>query len=197
MIDSPPEVVPLAVNLHEDLVEVPLPAAGLHPLDPSFSNLRCKHRTKPVPPVAHRLMADIDAPLMQKIFDVAKRKRETHVEHHRQADDLWARLEVAEVAAFRHAGTLASDLPLLKLSSSDSSLQSSVKRTHCIGAGANISVLPSMAWCTLSCVLRNFRAYLRSPEGSHCLEVNIGQLAALSAKKTFEFAECRLTLFAL
>lgn len=53
-----------------------------------------------------RLMADIDAPLMQKIFDIAKRKRKPDVEHHRQADDIRAGLAVLEWVTFRRAGTL-------------------------------------------------------------------------------------------
>ncbi len=32
--------------------------------------------TEPLPPVLHRLMADLDARLMQQIIDVAQRQRE-------------------------------------------------------------------------------------------------------------------------
>jgi hypothetical protein len=48
-------------------------------------------------------MADLDAPPVQEILDVAQRKREAETEHHRQADDLGARLEVAERRVFGHA----------------------------------------------------------------------------------------------
>jgi hypothetical protein len=41
-------------------------------------------------------VADLDATLVQKILDVAERQREADVEHHRQADDLGAGLEVPE-----------------------------------------------------------------------------------------------------
>ncbi len=47
-------------------------------------------------------MAHVDAALVQQILDVPKGEREPDVEHHRQADDLRARLEVAEWAAFCH-----------------------------------------------------------------------------------------------
>lgn len=75
-----------------------------------------------MPPVPHCLMADVDAPFMEQVLDISERQRKPNVQHHRQADDLWARLEVAEGAAFRHVGTLSSALPWLKLSSSDSAL---------------------------------------------------------------------------
>jgi hypothetical protein len=39
-------------------------------MNASFSNLRGEHRTEPVPPETYRLVADIDAPLEQQIFDL-------------------------------------------------------------------------------------------------------------------------------
>ena len=39
VIDRPPEVMPTAVNLHKDLVEVPTPATRFHPFDPALSDL--------------------------------------------------------------------------------------------------------------------------------------------------------------
>ena len=119
VIDSAPEVVPLTVDLHEDLVEMPTPVARSQPLDPAFSYLVCEHRPEPVPPVAHCFVADIDTPLVQQILDVSQREREPNVEHHREADDLGAGLEVAEWGAFGHARTLSAALPRLKRSSSD------------------------------------------------------------------------------
>ncbi len=41
-------------------------------------------------------MADIDAPFMQEIFDVAKGRRKSDVHHHGEANDLWRRLEISE-----------------------------------------------------------------------------------------------------
>jgi hypothetical protein len=37
------------------------------------------------------LIADVEAALVQKIFNIAKRMREPDIEHHRQADDLGRR----------------------------------------------------------------------------------------------------------
>ena len=70
-------------------------------------------------------MADLDTALMQQLLDVAKRQRETNVEHHCQADDLWARLEVAEGGAFGHPAKLAKRHDRLKRSSSDTTERSS------------------------------------------------------------------------
>ena len=76
--------------------------------------------TEPVPPEAHDLVADLDAALVQQVFDVPQRQRETDVEHHSQADDLVARLEVAEGAGFGHAARLGGTPARLKQNSSDS-----------------------------------------------------------------------------
>ena len=46
----------------------------------------------------HRLMGDVDAALMQQVLDVPKRQRVADIQHHREADDLMARLEGAKNA---------------------------------------------------------------------------------------------------
>ena len=51
-------------------------------------------------------MAHIDATLVQQVFDVPKREREPHVEHHGVADDLWAGSEVAEWVRLDHLDEL-------------------------------------------------------------------------------------------
>jgi hypothetical protein len=38
-----------------------------------YSDLRCEHRAEPVPPKTHRLVADIDTALEQKVLDLAQR----------------------------------------------------------------------------------------------------------------------------
>jgi hypothetical protein len=47
-------------------------------------------------------VADLDTSLVKQIFDIAQRQREPNLEHHRQADDLWARFEGAERGALGH-----------------------------------------------------------------------------------------------
>jgi len=72
MIDGAPEIAELAVDLHEDLVQMPPPLRiAAHVRDPPPSDLGGEHRAKPVPPKPNRLMADVDPALGQEILDVA------------------------------------------------------------------------------------------------------------------------------
>ena len=64
-------------------------------------------------------MADLDATFMQEILDLAQREREPDVKHHRQADDLRARLEVPEGAGLGHGQKLSRRPARLKPVSSD------------------------------------------------------------------------------
>ncbi len=121
MIDGPPQVVGDTVDLYENLVEVPPPVGqGAHAVDPLASNLGGKHRAKSVPPEPHGFMADLDAALMQEVLDVAQRQRVADLQHHRQADDFWAGLEVTERGALVHLFRLDDGPAGLKQSSSDS-----------------------------------------------------------------------------
>jgi hypothetical protein len=56
--------------------------------DTPLPDLGSKHRTEPVPPEPHRLMADIDAALEKQILDLAQRQRVPDVHHHREVDHL-------------------------------------------------------------------------------------------------------------
>ena len=89
LIDRPPQVDHLAAQLHVHLVEMPSPLAKpAHPADPLPAHIGSEHRAEPVPPVAHRFVADVDASLEQQVLDIPKREREADVHHHHQADDL-------------------------------------------------------------------------------------------------------------
>jgi transposase len=68
--NSPPKIVRLAVDLHEDLVEMPSPLRMRAIMNPSFPDLRGKNRAEPIPPETHRLVADTDATLEQQIFNL-------------------------------------------------------------------------------------------------------------------------------
>jgi Protein of unknown function (DUF2924) len=57
-----PQVMLLAVDLHEYLDQVPSPTARPHALDPVLSDLGSEHRTETMPPEPHRLMTNADAP---------------------------------------------------------------------------------------------------------------------------------------
>ena len=108
VITSPLMIVHRAVNLDEYLVQVPLQVRiYVHLADPFLADLSGKHRAKSVLPKSNRLVADIDAPFVQQILHISKRQRETDIHHHRQTDDLGARLEVAKGAAFCHQKKLS------------------------------------------------------------------------------------------
>ena len=47
-------------------------------------DLRGEHRAEPVPPEADRLVAHVDAALVEQVLDVPEREREPDVEHHRK-----------------------------------------------------------------------------------------------------------------
>ena len=51
-------------------------------------------------------MADIDPTLVEQILHIAERQWEPHIHHHRQADDLGRRLEIAKRADRAHVRTL-------------------------------------------------------------------------------------------
>jgi len=57
----------LAIYLHEDLIQMPPPLRMLtHGLRSFSSDLGREHRTKPVPPVTHAFMTNVDATLVQQ-----------------------------------------------------------------------------------------------------------------------------------
>jgi hypothetical protein len=83
VIDRSPEIVHLAVDFHVDLVEVPAPMTeASHAVYPLPADIAGKEWPKPVPPLAHRLMANVDAALEQQVLDVPQGEWETHVHHY-------------------------------------------------------------------------------------------------------------------
>ena len=124
MIDGPPKVMLLTVDLHENLVHVPLPFRECAQLLDSLSAyLRSKHRTEAVPPIADGFVTDIDTTLVKEIFDIPQRKWKPDVQHHRQADDLGTGFEVLEGGRFGHSQMLCNRPARLKLVSSDKTLE--------------------------------------------------------------------------
>jgi hypothetical protein len=79
---------------------------GAHVTDAVPPDLSGKHRAKSVPPEPNGLLAHVDAKLMDQVFNVPKRKREAHVQHDRQANDLGAGSEIPKWAAFCHLARL-------------------------------------------------------------------------------------------
>ena len=111
MIYGPPEVVPLAIDLHEDLVEMPTPAARFHTLDPALSDLGGKHRSEATPPEPDSFVAYVYTGLVQQSLHVAERQRQTNVTLHRQVNDLTTGHEVREWVAPGHRGMLRDQPP--------------------------------------------------------------------------------------
>jgi hypothetical protein len=64
-------------------------------------------------------MAHVDAALMQQILDVSEREGEADIHHHRQADDLGPRLEVAKGGWIGDRATLSRHAALLKHTARD------------------------------------------------------------------------------
>ena len=69
---------------------------GARPVDPLAADLGGEDWAEAAPPEPHGFMADLDASLVQQVFDVAQRERKADLHHYRQANDLRARLEVLE-----------------------------------------------------------------------------------------------------
>ena len=110
MVDSSPEIVGLAIDLHEDLIEMPLPLGDLsHVAGSTHPDLAREHGPETINPEPYAFVANIDSALMQKIFDIPKRERETHIHHHRKLDDLGRCFEISERIS-GHPETLT-DLP--------------------------------------------------------------------------------------
>ena len=86
----------LAVDTHENLVQMPAPASIRMVLNAPFSDLRRKHRAKTVPPEPYRLVADIDTALEQQVLVLAQRQRVPDIHHHREANDFGRTIEIAE-----------------------------------------------------------------------------------------------------
>jgi hypothetical protein len=98
------------VDPHKDFVEMPLPLRMFAQTSRSFRpDLVCEYRTKPVDPEADTLMTDVYPALMEQVFDVAERERETDIHHHGQLDYFAGCFEIPERVA-GHAQTLAHHL---------------------------------------------------------------------------------------
>ena len=87
LIDRSPEVHHLAVELDVHLVEVPAPMPEpAHSADPLPADVRGEQRTEAVPPMPHRLVADVDAAFEQQVLNITQRERKADIHHHHQPD---------------------------------------------------------------------------------------------------------------
>ena len=62
-----------AGDLYEYLVELPSLVAPSRPLETVLPDLGGEHRSKSMPPKSDRLMADVDASLVNQILDIPER----------------------------------------------------------------------------------------------------------------------------
>jgi hypothetical protein len=62
-----------------------VPRGDGHAANPLPADIAREHRPEPVPPVTHRLVADVDAALEQEVFHIPQTERKPHVHHHYQA----------------------------------------------------------------------------------------------------------------
>ena len=90
----------LAVDADQHLIKVPAPVRPVAPVYPPFPDLASKHRTEPVPPIAHRLVADVDT--THDVFDLAQRQRIADVHHHRETDDLGRAVKITKGMVHYH-----------------------------------------------------------------------------------------------
>src|SRR5262245_45708165 len=74
VINSPPEIVRLAIDPDKHFVQVPTPAGIRLVLNPLLADRRGERRTEPVPPEPHRLVTDIDPTFEQQILDLPQRQ---------------------------------------------------------------------------------------------------------------------------
>jgi len=103
VIHSPPRIMRLAVDLHEHLIKMPLPACPRPPsINPSAPNLSGKQWAKSVSPKADRLMAGLDATLVQQVLNTPTRKRKSTYIKTASRMKLGRFLKIAKWAAFCH-----------------------------------------------------------------------------------------------
>ena len=107
---------------------MPLPDARLHNRHTPLAELSSEHRTEPLPPEPHGLMADIHAPLMKQVLDVVKRKREPDLHHDGQADNFGPAAKALERVGSAYPRTLRTRPPILKDNPSDGPLRNQPAR---------------------------------------------------------------------
>ena len=89
VIHRAPEVVSLASDFDEYLVQVPSPLrASPYRFRPALADLMGEVSTEAVDPKPDAFVADVDPTLLQEVFDIAQRQRESDIHHHAKLDDL-------------------------------------------------------------------------------------------------------------
>jgi hypothetical protein len=95
-----------ALELHKDLIAVPLPLRDLaHTARTAYADLGGRHRREAVHLLPDVLMAHVGSTLVKQVSSIAKRQRKAKIRHDRALDDPWRCLERAKwiFAAFNKA----------------------------------------------------------------------------------------------
>jgi hypothetical protein len=97
LVDSPPEIVPLALDVHEELVQVPDVSHTTSPTPevPSVVESEC------LTPLPNGLVGDDDSPLCQELLNISEAQTESMIQPDGVTDDL--RWESVSVVAVRFA----------------------------------------------------------------------------------------------
>ncbi len=101
VVDDAPQVVSLAIDLDEHLIEMPLKVTKAAYLGEAFlADLRGKQGAETGPPISDRFVANVDPAFVEQVLHVSQRKRETDIHHHRETNEFRRRFEVAEGRRF-------------------------------------------------------------------------------------------------
>ena len=103
MINCTPQVMSFTIYLQKNFIQVPSLVAWLHTPCPTFFEVTCQPRAKPVPPVENKFTAYVHASFMQKVFHVSQWERKPHIKHNCKLDNLRTGFEVAEWNSISHS----------------------------------------------------------------------------------------------
>jgi hypothetical protein len=103
LIDSPPEIVPLTLDVHEELVQVPDVSPTTLPAPKVLGVVEPELLT----PLANGLMGHDDSPLCQEVLDIAEAQTESMIQPDGVTDDLrWESVSVVVVRFAVHQRSL-------------------------------------------------------------------------------------------
>ena len=73
MVNRPPKVVCLTIDLHENFVQAPLPVRiCAHSARALSTDFRREHRAKSIPPEPNCFVTDVDPALVWQVFEISK-----------------------------------------------------------------------------------------------------------------------------